>query len=86
MPVVNAEVKIINNDVVPRDWDSRAEDILERVVQKTQNGSIILLHDGSDQEEEIENRPQEMFKALPIIIEELKKKNFEFVRLDELSL
>lgn len=85
-PATRGEVKIINNDVIPRDWESKAEDIIDRVMQETKNGSIILLHDGSQREHEIEGRPQEMFKALPIIIEELKKKNLEFVRLDELSL
>jgi peptidoglycan/xylan/chitin deacetylase (PgdA/CDA1 family) len=85
-PAIKGEVKIINNDVIPCDWNSKSEDIIDRVMQNTKNGSIILLHDGSNREEEVENRPQEMFKALPIIIEELKKRNFEFVRLDELSL
>lgn len=83
---INGEVKIINNDVVPCDWESKAEDIIERVMRDTKNGSIILLHDGSQREEEIENRPSEMFKALPIIIDELKKKGFEFVRIDEMEL
>ena len=85
-PAVKGEVKIINNDVIPRDWNSRSDDIIDRVLQSAKNGSIILLHDGSQREEEIEFRPQEMFKALPVIIEELKKKNFELVRLDELIL
>jgi len=83
---INDKVRIINNDVIPRDWNSKAEDIIDRVIQDTKNGSIILLHDGSNREEEIENRPEETFKSLPIIIEELKKRNFEFVRLNELSL
>lgn len=83
---VKGEVKIINIDVMPSDWKSSAKDIVDRVIRNTKNGSIILLHDSSHREEQIKDRPQEMFKALPIIIEELKKKNFEFVRLDELVL
>lgn len=84
-PAINEEVKIINNDIIPCDWNSKSEDIIDRVIQSTKNGSIILLHDGSQREDEIEYRPQEMFKALPAIIEELKNKNFEFVKLDNLT-
>jgi peptidoglycan-N-acetylglucosamine deacetylase len=83
-PAINGEVKIVNNDVVPRDWESNSEDIINIVLESTKNGSIILLHDGSQRDGEIENRPQEMFKALPTIIRELKKKNFDFVTLNEL--
>ena len=84
VPAINGEVKIVNNDVIPCDWNSNSEDIISRVLESTVNGSIILLHDGSQRDEEIENRPREMFKALPIIIKELKNKNFKFVTLDEL--
>jgi len=83
-PAISEEVKIISGDVVPLDWKSKPEEIKERINEKTQNGSIILLHDGSHREEELENRPSEMFKALPEIIEKLREK-FEIVRLDELN-
>lgn len=82
-PVINGDVKIINNDVASKDWKNKSDEILKSILEKTKNGSIILLHDGSEKEEELENRPEEMFKALPNIIIELKK-NFEIVRLDEL--
>ena len=83
-PVLKRKVIIINNDVVPCDWKNKAEDIKNIVADKVRNGSIILLHDGSEREEELKNRPSEMFKALPQIIEELKKRKFKIVRLDEL--
>jgi peptidoglycan/xylan/chitin deacetylase (PgdA/CDA1 family) len=83
-PAVNREKKIIDSDVIPVDWDSHSERIKNITNEQTQNGSIILLHDGSESQEEIENRPAEMFKVLPEIIENLRKK-FQFVRLDELD-
>lgn len=67
----------------PRDWKNKSDEILKSVLEKTINGSIILLHDGSEKEEELENRPKEMFIVLPKIIEELGKK-FEIVELDKL--
>jgi peptidoglycan-N-acetylglucosamine deacetylase len=85
-PAVKGEIKIINNDVIPHDWQENAENILRVVMEKTQNGSIILLHDGSHREEQLETRPTEMFKVLPAIIKELKNKGFEFARLDEMDI
>ncbi len=82
-PALSGDAKIINNDVIPGDWKNKSDKILKSVLEKTQNGSIILLHDGSEKEEELENRSEEMFKVLPNIIIELRK-NFEIVRLDEL--
>ena len=82
-PAVNGEVKIVNNDVIPQDWQSQSDEIIKRIEEKTQNGSIILLHDSSQREGELENRPSEMFKSLPVIIDKLKER-FEIVRLDEL--
>ena len=76
-------VKIINNDIIPKDWMSKTDEILKAIEETTQNGSIILLHDGSQRAEEIENRPSEMFNSLPSIIEKLKEK-FEIVKLDKL--
>lgn len=83
-PAINGKVKIINNEVVPQDWQKKFDEIITSIEKKTQNGSIILLHDGSHQEQELENRPSEMFKALPDILKKLKTK-FDIVRLDELN-
>ncbi len=83
-PAVNGVVKIINCDVFPEDYKNEADYTKRFVEEKTQSGSIIGIHDGSQREEELENRPSEMFKALPEIIEKLKQK-FEFVTLDKLS-
>jgi len=83
-PAINGEVKIINNDVIAGDWENKASEILKLVLQNTQNGSIILLHDGSEKENELKDRLTETFKALPSIIKKLKG-NFKFSRLDNLN-
>jgi len=56
--------------------------IVHRVVDNIQNGSIILLHDGSRLSNKA-NRSQ-IVKALPIIIETLQKKGYQLVTVDEL--
>jgi peptidoglycan-N-acetylglucosamine deacetylase len=83
-PVLNKEVAVINNDIIPKDWCSQSKDILESVKRETKNGSIILLHDGSHREQQQETRPEEMYKVLPEIIKTLKEK-FEIVRLDKMD-
>jgi peptidoglycan/xylan/chitin deacetylase (PgdA/CDA1 family) len=86
-PAREGKIKIINCDLGSGDWDwnRKSEEILKTIVEKTQNGSIILFHDGSQREEELEYRPTEMFKILPKVIENLKKR-FDIVRLDNLTL
>jgi peptidoglycan/xylan/chitin deacetylase (PgdA/CDA1 family) len=80
-------VKIINNDTVIGDWKCPGEKILiDKTEEKTQNGSIILLHDGSHRDHELETRPQQMVSVLPSIIKKLKDKGFMFVGLDEMDL
>lgn len=84
LPAVNGEAKIINCDVLPKDYENGAEDIKQIILKETQNGSIIGLHDGAWGEEKQRNRPIETFKALPEIIEKLKER-FSLVRLDEMT-
>lgn len=84
LPAVKGEAKIITCSVFSHDYKSSSEDIKKINIEETQNGDIIVLHDGSQKEEEQKDRPAEMFKALPDIIEKLKEK-YEFVKLDELT-
>jgi peptidoglycan/xylan/chitin deacetylase (PgdA/CDA1 family) len=57
------------------DWqDLTANDIYNRVIQKTKNGSIILFHNAA------KNTPE----ALPKILEKLKKDGYEFVKINDL--
>lgn len=64
-------------DVTTLDWDvaNSAEDIVSRVLDRTEDGSIILLHlhDGIHTTE-----------ALPVIIEQLRSRGLEFVKMSEL--
>lgn len=56
--------------------------ILERVLRSVENGSIILLHDG-DRLIKGADRSQ-IVKALPLIIESLRKNGYQFVTIPEL--
>jgi peptidoglycan/xylan/chitin deacetylase (PgdA/CDA1 family) len=78
------EVKIINTDVFPLDHMHNATEIIDFAVKHTQDGSIILLHDGSNHEKDLKRWLAEMFAALPQIIASLQAK-FEFRRLDEME-
>ena len=76
--------KIVDCDVNPVDYtDKRCLEIAMNVISMAEAGSIILLHDGSDKEKEMETRPEEMVKALPKIIESLIAKDFKIVTLEE---
>lgn len=83
----NPEIKIVNNDTPLSDWKwLDADDLIRNAGKLTENGSIILLHDGSGDKSELSTRPKEMVKALPKIIETLKERGYLFVGLDELDL
>lgn len=80
---VSGEILVINNDVVTKDWESSKDIIYERAVSKTSGGSILLFHDGSQNEDELKDRPRNTVDILPKIIEKLSEE-YEIVRLDEL--
>jgi len=66
---------IIQWDVDSLDWKSLpADEIRNRVVNKTKNGSIILLHNGAKHTKE----------ALPLLLCDLKNKGYEFVTVSNL--
>ena len=56
------------------DWKSAKEHILNEALTKAQNGAIILMHLGK----------AETAKALPEIIDGLRKKGFELVTISTL--
>ncbi len=59
----------------PRDWQKDDPDaIAEHIIEKAENGAIILLHEGREG----------TLAALPLIIEGLRENNFEIVSLSEL--
>lgn len=59
------------------DWRSSAESLLENVLHQANGGGIVLMHDGGG------NRSKTV-TSLPKIIDELKKKGYEFVTVPEL--
>lgn len=71
--------------VMPWDWNKPGIKVIEkRVIDNTQNGSIILLHDGdADHLKQTGDRHQTV-EALPTIIETLQKKGYRFVTIPEL--
>lgn len=68
-------MKMIQWDVDSLDWKLLSVDeMYDRVIEKTQNGSIILFHNG------VENTPE----ALDKILTKLKADGYEFVTVSEL--
>lgn len=63
--------------VIPNEANSSksAQDVIESILLKTQNGSIILLHNGYS----------ETLNAIETVIQTLKKQGFQFVTLSELD-
>lgn len=62
-------------DIDSLDWkDPAPSEMVDRIVPKLQNGSIILMHNGA------RNTPE----ALPMIIEAVKNSGYEFVPLSKL--
>lgn len=81
----STRIRVVNNDVYSLDWKSSKNDIINNVIKNTQNGSIILLHDGSQRKKELKDRPKQTYLALPEIISILLAQKYSFKRLDEMS-
>lgn len=71
-------LKTVDWDVTSYDWKYDPERIIKKVITNTRPGSIILLHDGGGESRE------NTVKALPVIIDKLREKGFEFVGVGEL--
>jgi len=69
--------QVVQWDVDSIDWQDRSvEDILQRVNEKVQNGSILLFHTNASQ----------ITESIPAVIESLKEKGYGFVKASELVL
>ena len=71
---------IAGMDIVPKDWEGMtARQIVDYVVGETESGAgnVLLFHDGGGDR-------TETVKALPILIEELKRRGYEFTSLASL--
>ena len=76
-------MRTVNWDVIPGDWKRPApEEIVRRVLESVEPGSIVLLHDGDDTNQGSDRSAT--LAALPGIIEGLRAKGYRLVRLDEL--
>ena len=81
--VSNHDMRTVTWDVIPRDWKRPPpEEIVQRVLDSVQPGSIVLLHDGDDTNQGSDR--SQTLAALPGIIDGLRAKGYRFVRLDEL--
>jgi peptidoglycan/xylan/chitin deacetylase (PgdA/CDA1 family) len=76
-------MKTVTWDVIPRDWkDPPSDVIVSRVLDSVQPGSIILLHDGDNTNQGTDRSAT--LSALPGIIEGLRARGYDIVRLDQL--
>jgi len=76
-------MRTVTWDVIPRDWkDPPPDEIVRRVLDSVKPGSIILLHDGKDTDQQTDRSAT--LNALPGIIDGLRAKGYRIVRLDKL--
>jgi len=70
--------KIIDYDDSGHDWKRNitADQIVQNIIKNAKNNQIILLHDGHNTEKKVDR--SKTVKALPQIIDKLKKLGFEF--------
>jgi peptidoglycan/xylan/chitin deacetylase (PgdA/CDA1 family)/predicted MFS family arabinose efflux permease len=81
--VASHGMKTVTWDVIPRDWKDPPPDVIvNRVLNSVQPGSIILLHDGYNTTQGADRSAT--LNALPGIIEGLRAKGYDIVRLDKL--
>lgn len=72
----NSNLEIVLWTVDPEDWKYKnSKTIANRVINKTKDGSIVLMHDTK----------KRSLEALKIIIKKLKEKDFQFVTISELK-
>jgi peptidoglycan/xylan/chitin deacetylase (PgdA/CDA1 family) len=76
--------KVVTWDNMTGDWEANksGEEIVHTIVQRVRPGGVIVLHDGRN------GRPSydrsQMLRALPLLIEDLSEKGFDFVTIPEL--
>lgn len=75
---------VVTWDNMTSDWkaEKSGDEIVRAILQRAKPGGVIVLHDGRD------GRPRydrsQMLQALPIVIETLKERGFDFVTIPEL--
>ncbi len=71
------DLRVVMWKIYPRDWEKNktADDIIKIIKGSLESGAIILLHEG---------KPQTL-KALPILINDLRKDGWNFVTVSQLA-
>ncbi|HVJ95274.1 MAG TPA: polysaccharide deacetylase family protein [Acidimicrobiia bacterium] len=83
MEVRDQNMKIAMWDVSATDWFTNdPQQIANNVLDKVEGGSIIDMHDGLDGKPEVDRMA--VARALPLILDGLRERNLQPVRLDEL--
>lgn len=76
------QLTVVNWSVCPRDWTGIGrQEIYKRVMDKAEDGAIVLLHDGDSPL--YKSTRKETVDAVALIIDSLRKKGFQLVALDE---
>ena len=73
---------VINWSVIPRDWTGiDSQEIFRRVMDKADDGSIVLLHDGDSPGYKASRQPT--VDAVSLLIDSLREKGYHLVSLEE---
>ena len=83
MEVAAAEkLMVVNWSVIPRDWTGIGkQEIQSRVMDKAENGAIVLLHDGDSPFYKASRQPT--VDAAALLIDSLREKGYHLVSLEE---
>ena len=76
------KLTVVNWSVIPRDWTEIGEqEIQRRVMDKAENGAIVLLHDGDSPFYKASRQPT--VDAATLLIDSLREKGYHLVSLEE---
>ena len=79
---VSQNLTVVNWSVIPRDWTGIGKQVIhDRVIDKAENGSIVLLHDGDSPYYRASR--QATVDAVGPIIDSLREKGYDLVSLEE---
>ena len=75
-------LRVVNWSMTPRDWTGiDRQEIYNRVLDKAQDGFIVLLHDGDSPYYKASR--QATVDALPLLIDSLREKGYHLISLEE---
>ena len=76
------KLTVVNWSVIPRDWTGIGkQEIQSRVMDKAENGAIVLLHDGDSPFYKASRQPT--VDAVALLIDSLREKGYHLVSLEE---